>query len=229
MSERATLEPLPVSDSDQRSQSPADTAAAEGYFWGDRVSKVYFEPAEQSLDRQWEDIIAPLLDELEYGTVIDLASGHGRNARRLAEKARLVYCVDINPENVKFLRQRFAGDHRFVIVRNDGATLSSFDQSSIDLLYCFDALVHFDIEIVQSYLKESYRVLRTGGHAFIHCSNYTGNPGGHFSKNPHWRNFMSFELFSHLAIRAGFAIASGKKISWGDVLDLDCVFLLRKA
>ena len=217
-----------MSEIDKGAQSPADIAAAEGYFWGDQVSEVYFEPAEQALDIQWANIIAPLLQGLEYSTVIDLASGHGRNARRLAEKARLVYCVDINPENIKFLRQRFADDQRFVVVHNDGSTLSFFEKSSVDLLYCFDALVHFDLEIIQSYLKEGYRVLRTGGHAFIHCSNYTGNPGGHFSNNPHWRNFMSFELFSHLAIKAGFAVRHARKIDWGDVRELDCVFLLNK-
>ena len=217
-----------MSDIDKGAQSPADIAAAEGYFWGDQVSEVYFKPAEQALDIQWANIITPLLQGLEYNTVIDLASGHGRNARRLAEKARLVYCVDINPENIKFLRQRFADDHRFVVVHNDGSTLSFFEKSSVDLLYCFDALVHFDLEIIQSYLKEGYRVLRTGGHAFIHCSNYTGNPGGHFSNNPHWRNFMSFELFSHLAIKAGFAVRHARKIDWGDVRELDCVFLLNK-
>jgi len=217
-----------MSDIDKGAQSPADIAAAEGYFWGDQVSEVYFKPAEQALDIQWANIITPLLQGLEYNTVIDLASGHGRNARRLAEKARLVYCVDINPENIKFLRQRFADDQRFVVVHNDGSTLSFFEKSSVDLLYCFDALVHFDLEIIQSYLKEGYRVLRTGGHAFIHCSNYTGNPGGHFSNNPHWRNFMSFELFSHLAIKAGFAVRHARKIDWGDVRELDCVFLLNK-
>jgi len=217
-----------MSEIDKGAQSPADIAAAEGYFWGDQVSEVYFEPAEQALDIQWANIIAPLLQGLEYSTVIDLASGHGRNARRLAEKARLVYCVDINPENIAFLTRRFAGDQKFVIVGNDGVTLAFFGDCSIDLLYCFDALVHFDLEIVQSYLREGYRVLRTGGHAFIHCSNYTANPGGDFSENPHWRNFMSFELFSHLAIKTGFAIRRGRKIDWGDVPDLDCVFLLRK-
>lgn len=228
MSRQAKSELLPISETRKRPQTPADIAAAEGYFWGDRVSEVYFEAAEQSFDVQWTNIIAPLLERIEYGTVVDLASGHGRNALRLAKKAGLVYCVDINPENIAFLKRRFAGDQRFVIVRNDGVTLSFFENSSIDLLYCFDALVHFDLEIVQSYLKEGYRVLRTGGYAFVHCSNYTGNPGGDFPQNPHWRNFMSFELFSHLAIRAGFVIANGRKISWGDTPDLDCVFLLRK-
>src|SRR6202030_1187821 len=108
----------------------------------------------------------PMLDGIEYATVLDLASGHGRNAQRLAENARLVYCVDINPENITFLSRRFKGDRRFVGVRNDGASLSFCDDASIDLLYCFDAMVHFDLEIVQAYLKEGFRVVRSGGHAF---------------------------------------------------------------
>jgi len=37
-----------MSDIDKGAQSPADIAAAEGYFWGDQVSEVYFKPAEQA-------------------------------------------------------------------------------------------------------------------------------------------------------------------------------------
>jgi ubiquinone/menaquinone biosynthesis C-methylase UbiE len=113
-------------------------------------------------------------------------------------------------------------------MQNDGTSLPFIPDNHIDLFYCFDALVHFDLEIVQCYVKEAYRVVRSSGHAFIHSSNYTGNPGGDFRENPHWRNFMSSEIFTHLAKKAGFTVVHSRKVAWGGIPDLDCVFLLRK-
>jgi SAM-dependent methyltransferase len=215
-------------DTYQGTDPIAAIAEKEGYLWGDEVSEAYHNAAERAFDTQWADIIGPFIDNLEYDMVLDLASGHGRNAWRLAERARLVYCVDINPDNVRFLRDRFLGDRKFIVLRNDGAKLPFCVDRSIDLFYCFDSAVHFDLEILQSYIREGYRVLREKGHAFIHCSNYAGNPGGDFRDNPHWRNFMSFDLFTHLVRKAGFTVVRGEKLAWGGIEDLDAVFLLRK-
>jgi ubiquinone/menaquinone biosynthesis C-methylase UbiE len=209
-------------------KSASEIAKKEGFFWGDDVSVAYFDAAENVMDRDWAEIIGPFMGDIQYETVLDLASGHGRNALRLARKASLVYCVDINPENIEFLHNRFASTSKFIIIQNDGSSLPFIANNDIDLFYCYDALVHFDLEIVQSYVKEAYRVIRTGGHAFIHCSNYTGNPGGNFQDNPHWRNFMSCEIFTHLARKAGFTVQRADKLAWGGIPDLDCIFLLRK-
>jgi ubiquinone/menaquinone biosynthesis C-methylase UbiE len=209
-------------------RAASEIAKKEGFFWGDDVSVAYFETAENDMDRHWVEIIRPFIDDIPYDTALDLASGHGRNAQRLGERASLVYCVDINPENIRFLEDRFVSTPKYIVIQNNGSSLPFIADNRIDLFYCFDALVHFDLEIVQCYLKEAYRVIRTGGHAFIHCSNYTGNPGGDFRENPHWRNFMSSEIFTHLAKKAGFTVARVDKVAWGGVPDLDCAFLLRK-
>jgi ubiquinone/menaquinone biosynthesis C-methylase UbiE len=209
-------------------KSASEIAKKEGFFWGDNVSVAYFDAAEDFMDRHWAEIIGPFMGDIQYETALDLASGHGRNAVRLGEKASLVYCVDINPENIQFLKNRFASAPKFVIIQNDGYGLPFIADNHIDLFYCYDALVHFDLEIVQCYVKEAYRVIKSGGHAFIHCSNYTGNPGGDFRDNPHWRNFMSCELFTHLAKKAGFTVSRVDKLAWGGITDLDCAFLLCK-
>jgi ubiquinone/menaquinone biosynthesis C-methylase UbiE len=209
-------------------KSASEIAKKEGFFWGDEVSVAYFDAAENFMDRHWAEIIGPFIDNIPYETALDLASGHGRNALRLGKKASLVYCIDINPENIRFLQSRFASSSKFIILQNDGYSLPVIEDNHIDLFYCYDALVHFDLEIVQCSVREAYRVIKTGGHAFIHCSNYTENPGGDFRENPHWRNFMSCEIFTHLARKAGFTVLRGDKLAWGGIRDLDCVFLLRK-
>jgi ubiquinone/menaquinone biosynthesis C-methylase UbiE len=214
-------------ETEPMSQSVAEIARKEGFFWGE--SSGYFDAAERGIDAHWSSIVGPMVDGLPRRTVLDLASGHGRNAQRLAVGAQHVYCVDVNPENIAFLHQRFKGDDRFTILHNNGVDLAGIADDSIELFYCFDAMVHFDIEIVQSYIKEAFRVTRAGGHAFVHASNFTGNPGGDFRDNPHWRNFMSFDILKHFALKAGFNIARARTIAWGDVADLDCAFLLHKA
>jgi predicted RNA methylase len=58
----------------------------------------------------WSQIIEPIIGDRAYEVVVDLAAGRGRNSALLAEKAKRVICVDINPENIEFLRKRFRGD-----------------------------------------------------------------------------------------------------------------------
>ena len=70
------------------------------FFEGDEVKAAYFDAAEQGMDRHWTEIIGPFIGDIQYETALDLASGHGRNALRLGQKASRVYCLDINPEKV---------------------------------------------------------------------------------------------------------------------------------
>ena len=204
-------------------------AQKEGLYWGDAVSESYFTAAERDMDLHWRTIIYPAIKDCRYSTVLDLAAGHGRNALRLIEKAQHVTCVDVNPENIAFLKNRFANDRRFTVTQNDGASLSQIPDNSIDLAYSFDSMVHFDVEIVTAYVKEFYRIVRPGQFAFIHHSNYTAAPGADFRNNPHWRNFMSIPLLEHIARKSGFAGVTSKPIPWGGIDNIDGISLLSKA
>ena len=95
------------------------------------------------------------------------------------------------------------------------------------LVYTFDSMVHFDSDVVREYLKEFRRVLRPGGHGFCHHSNYTGSPGGDFTKSPHWRNFMSKELFAHYCAKEGLTILEQRVIDW-TCSKLDCLSVFQK-
>jgi len=64
-------------------------------------------------------------------------------------------------------------------------------------------MVHFDSDVVRSYLREFRRVLAIGGQGFCHYSSYTGNPTGTYRDHPGWRNFMSVELFEHYLAKEG--------------------------
>src|SRR6266478_3648855 len=72
----------------------------------------YYDAAEQGIERQWKELVWPFLtDEQEgginYSETVELAAGHGRNSAKLLPLAGMLYLVDINVENIAFLRRRF--------------------------------------------------------------------------------------------------------------------------
>ena len=104
---------------------------------------------------------------------------------------------------------------------------------SITLVYSFDSMVHFAPEVVRSYLRECRRVLVPGGHGFCHHSNYTGNRDGDFRTSPHWRNYMSRELFATYCREAGLDLVRSDVIDWGQPPDfyagLDSLTVFRRS
>ena len=212
--------------------SPArlqNIVASEAFLWGDSTASSYHEHASSHMDVQWDNIISPILRTLpiDYSKTIDFAAGYGRNTRKLLDfGAGHVTMVDVNPECIDHMRTHFTGENT-TIVLNDGFDLAGLETGAFTFLYSFDAMVHFDLEIISSYVPEFSRVLKSGAYAFVHHSNYTANPGGDFRDNPHWRNFMSAGIFKHLARRAGFEVVQQTLLNWGEP-DNDCITVLSK-
>jgi ubiquinone/menaquinone biosynthesis C-methylase UbiE len=206
-----------------------ETVQAEAFHWGAGNASSYHGAAARDMDQQWKTLIEPVLAHypIDYSRTIDFAAGYGRNTRKLLEAgAAHVTMVDVNPECVAHLETHFPRD-RTSAVLNDGAGLAGLDTSAFTFLYTFDAMVHFDLEIVISYIPEFARVLKLGAHAFVHHSNYAANPGGDFRQNPHWRNFMSAAIFKHIAVRSGFDVIRQETFSWGEP-DIDCITVLQR-
>jgi len=187
----------------------------------------YYDLVEPYMEEQWVGTIWPYISGCDFSCVVDLAAGHGRNTEKLREVSHQVYIVDINEENVKFCRERFAGDDKIVCLQNDGFTLNGIPDEEVTLVYSFDAMVHFDSDVVRSYLREICRILKPGGHGFCHHSNYDKNPGGNYLDNPGWRNFMSQNLFLHYCTKEGFEIVKSQIIDWS-APSMDCLTLFRK-
>ena len=192
------------------------------------VETPYFDQAEQDTDWHWHDFVFPMIQDCDFSVVLDLAAGHGRNAAKLLELAEKLYIVDVNEENVEFCRRRFEGDERVSFLLCDGISLTGIPDGEISLAYCFDSMVHFDSDVVRAYLGEFRRVLRPGGRGMCHHSNYTAQPSTpDFRANPHWRNFMSRELFEHYCYKEGLAVIHAQVIDWG-VPELDCITVFEK-
>lgn len=202
----------------------------ESMDWGDSAGKTYHDVADQHIDGQWNWFCWPLLSRhgANLKISIDFACGRGRNTRKLLDNgAEHVFAVDVNHDNIEQINRRFPKGE-VTPVLNNGYDLATLDDQCCSLLYTWDAMVHFDLQLIASYLPEFFRVLIPGSVALIHHSNYSGSPGGDFRTNPHARNFMSSEIFRHLAIRAGFECVEQTIFGWGANPGLDCLSVLRK-
>jgi ubiquinone/menaquinone biosynthesis C-methylase UbiE len=181
------------------------------------------------MEGQWNGLIWPMIQGRDFTSVVEVAAGHGRNSERLRAIARRLYLVDINLENIEFLRERSRHAPNIVYVHNDGTNLNGVPDDEATLVYSFDAMVHFDSDVVRAYLAGFRRVLAPGGCGFCHSSSYTGSPTGSFRDHPAWRSFMSLELFGHYAWKEGLAPLESRRIDWlADGILCDAMTLFQK-
>lgn len=189
----------------------------------------YFKKAESpeaGYEQFWQQRIWPLIASSDFSHVVDLAAGHGRNSAKLLPQCRELTIVDIQPGNIEECKKRFGEQPHIHYLVNNGYDLAGIADGSITLVYCFDAMVHFDSDVIRSYIREFRRILTPGGMCFLHHSNYTG--GHDWRTNPASRNFMSKELFAHYAMKENMEVLRQDIIDWGEHLRLDCLSLLRK-
>jgi ubiquinone/menaquinone biosynthesis C-methylase UbiE len=200
-------------------------------YYGRAESQDWVNPfwSEHSLFRQ-------MFLELDCTCLLELASGQGRHiAQILANpqlpKPRQIIAMDVNSSNVRFCAKRFAQERNVRCIRNNGVDFRPLETNSVSGIFCYDAMVHFEYDCVVAYIKDAHRVLQLGGRALFHHSNYT-SPGSMWTTNPHWRNFMSKEIFAHVAMRVGFSVVRQAVIDWGTgdsyVSNIDCITLLEK-
>jgi ubiquinone/menaquinone biosynthesis C-methylase UbiE len=195
----------------------ADAARTVGDYW--RTALSYYDDAEPEMDNRWQHLLRPWVRDLDFRVCVDLAAGHGRNTRKLLEQpgCERVYSVDINEENASFCRRRFKDEPRVTVIRNDGVRISKIADASVTCFYCFDAMVHFDSDVVRAYLSEVRRVLTPAGRAFLHHSNLSRFPGRspyENPENPASRNFMTLELFRHYAAKEGLDVLRQEPVDW---------------
>jgi SAM-dependent methyltransferase len=199
------------------------------------VSKGYFIDAEPIIELQWNQIIFPLIKDLDFTSVLDLACGHGRNSEYLRRYAGEIHLVDINQSCIDACRDRFGETKegvKFHFHVTDGNHLNMISEESISLVYTWDSMVHFDKLIVRDYLNEIKRVLKVGGTAFLHHSNYGEKaPDSNWANNSGTRSDMSGTLMRQYSEDVGLEVIAqkiqGRAEGWGED-GLDCVSILRK-
>lgn len=197
----------------------------------------YFIMAEPHMERQWNYYVWKRIEKFKKKVVVDLACGHGRNTEFLRKVSGTVIAADINQECIDACAKRFTNADNVQTLLIDGCSLKEIPDNSVDLVYSFDAMVHFEPEVIEAYINEFARILTRKGHGFIHHSNNWKGEGKDFRKQPHWRNYMTKDLFAKFLMKAGLKLVSQTVINWdesysemggGLVLDLDCITIFTK-
>ena len=109
--------------------------------------------------------------------ILEIAPGFGRCTQYLLSLCKRLTAVDLAPRCVQACRERFRvgqadGAAHLELHVNDGMSLPMVNDGSVDFAFSWASLVHARHEAMRSYVLELSRVLRPGGAAFLHHSNY---------------------------------------------------------
>lgn len=206
-------------------------AKNEAQVW---EQSTYYDHAEQWTWLFWDEKqrFFPLFKQLDIHKTLELACGHGRHGEKIllqyAEQLDHLYMMDILPSNIEYCRKRIGDYENVTILENNGVDFQPIPSESLTAVFCYDAMVHFDREVVRSYLFDISRVLLPGGKALLHHSNYTIDSGIDFGCNPHARAYMTTALFRDYAKQAGLHVLEQVVMPWAEVAELDCISLLMK-
>jgi SAM-dependent methyltransferase len=191
----------------------------------------YYENAERLIDVFWRDgtLFRRLFEKLDLTTTVELACGHGRHAERITPDCGRLTLMDIHVGNIDFCKNRLSRFTNVEYFVNNGFDFQPLPPASQTAIFCYDAMVHFSPDVVRSYVIDTARVLKQGGLALFHHSNYPALLDVPYSRNPQARNHMTRGLFAQYCGEANLLIEEAKVIQWGGEPDLDCVTLVRRA
>ncbi len=193
----------------------------------------YFNEAEgeELLNVFWGDgsVFKYLFRKLDLDNVIELACGRGRHVPNYIDLSGHITLVDILQKNIDICRIRFGDDERISYYKNQGFDLKELNDGEYTSIFSYDAMVHFELLDINSYLTDFYRVLKPGGKVLIHHSNFDAMYDGRYDRSlVYGRSFMNYKIFSYLALQAGFVVLDQQILRWHHLPDLDCVSLLEK-
>lgn len=145
-------------DADAQRLPSVLAARARDRGWADSVAgdmERHYSPG-----RTWETLARTLLQLLETGEVLDIASGDGVLEELLAPHARAIVCVDSSPTVVAAARKRLKAFRNVEVVEGDMHALDLRGRS-FDLVLMMHALTYS--EHPQRAVAEGARALKRGG------------------------------------------------------------------
>ena len=198
-------------------------------------------------EAEWGGAILPRIRNfLPTGTILEIASGHGRWTRFLKQQCTQLWAVDRIAESVEACRRRFAADSHVQCFVNDGRSLPMIPDSSIDFVFAFDSLVHTKRDVIEAYLREFGKKLKIGGEGFIHHSNFGEYANSFRERLPRaiakpliktqvldWAHHrapdMTAELFRALCAKAGLHCVSQELVNWRGRRLIDCFSVIGRS
>lgn len=195
-----------ISDSqarlDQEHAEEVIRARKHGQTWAESVAgrmELHYSPG-----RTWEATARALIGLMQFGDVLDLASGDGVTAELIAAHARSVTCVDISPTVISAAQKRLAG---FKNVRYQQADMHELPlkAGSFDHVFAMHALSYS--KDPRKLLKEALRMLRSGGRLVVTALNAHHHEAAKQSYD-HVNLGIEPETLHKLLTQAGFEVAT---------------------
>ncbi len=159
------------------------------YEWtnrGDEWSAAWGGPA-----MQWYGAILPRIQRnVPAENVLEIACGFGRWTNFLKDLCDHLVVVDLSQECIEACQKRFKDSTNIEYQLNDGKSLDTISDDSIDFMFSYDSLVHADTGVLDAYLSQLGRILRNNGAAFIHHSNF----GEYYPRLSGIRRFRRLEM-----------------------------------
>lgn len=180
----------------------------------------------------WTTLFPRLQGYVPAGRILEIAPGYGRWTHFLKDLCDELLIVDIAEAAIDHCRERFADESHIDFHVNDGTSLRMAADSSIDLVFSFDSLVHAEADIMSGYLDELARILAADGVAFLHHSNLGAYEIGTYDPhNVHWRApSVSAAYIEQAAGAVGLSAISQEAVAWGnETLLNDCFSVIVRA
>ena len=177
----------------------------------------------------WNKHLFDTLKDFRGKKILEIAPGYGRITQFLSILASELLVIDLNEECIKKTKEKMS-HHILAYFVNDGKSLTSSRDNSQDLVFSYDSFVHMHTNVIEEYVKESHRVLKPGGHGYIHHSwLYQGNENSF--QNSGGRSNMSPEQFKEIVENYDMEIVSQEPIKFNPLNNwdgTDCLSFFKK-
>ncbi|SRR6266446_3535442 len=110
--------------------------------------------------------LLPLIEK-EF-TGVEIGPGGGRWTQYLKKMKRL-YVVDFYQEMFAEFSRHFTAAN-IIPIKNNGSDFPGIGDEEVDFLFSFGVFVHFELPLIESYLRNMQRVLKHGAKLLIHYS-----------------------------------------------------------
>jgi hypothetical protein len=102
---------------------------------------------------------------------VEIGPGGGRWTRYMLGFRKLYvvdYYADVLEEMKKNVRKR-----KIEFIKNNGTDFPGIDERSVNYLFSFGTFVHLDTHLIEAYLRNMKRILKSGSNVVIHYSDKT--------------------------------------------------------
>jgi ubiquinone/menaquinone biosynthesis C-methylase UbiE len=192
---------------------------------------------QESVDQIVREFILPYTGTKTVS--VEIGSGGGRIASRVAPHVWHLICLDVEPAMLRLCNAALSHAANVTCLLISTSSCIPLRSDSVDLVYSFDTMVHLDERTVFRYMQETRRVVRSGGVLMVHVATHETTKGWeHFedsvTRGVRRGQFGSFEyLDSHavlrMAERAGFSVVKRSRVGEGNVYyERDGLFVLQR-